>query len=229
MTRRYVYELAVVVQDGIRRMYENGEDIFYYITMYNEDYAMPAMPEGVGRGHSARDVQAEGRERRGDGAVVRQRTDSERGAAGAGDSGVEVWRACRCVERDQLHGAAAGCAGGRALEPAASGGEGEGAVSAECAGRCEGADYCGERLYEVDAGCRFLRGCRRGWLRWGRMDLDGATIASICGATLRSMRESIVGATLSKLAREGKFKAKAAQKAMEELGLNVDAVDPARA
>jgi pyruvate dehydrogenase E1 component len=41
--------------------------------------------------------------------------------------------------------------------------------------------------------------------------------------------ESIVGATLSKLAREGKFKAKAAQKAMEELGLKVDAADPARA
>jgi pyruvate dehydrogenase E1 component len=41
--------------------------------------------------------------------------------------------------------------------------------------------------------------------------------------------ESIVGAALSKLAREGKFKAKAAQKAMEELGLKVDAADPARA
>jgi pyruvate dehydrogenase E1 component len=38
-----------------------------------------------------------------------------------------------------------------------------------------------------------------------------------------------VGAALSKLAREGKFKAKAAQKAMEELGLNVEALDPARA
>jgi pyruvate dehydrogenase E1 component len=43
----YVYELAVILQDGIRRMYEQGEDVFYYITMYNEDYAMPAMPEGV--------------------------------------------------------------------------------------------------------------------------------------------------------------------------------------
>ena len=46
----FVYELAVVVQDGIRRMYEKGEDVFYYITMYNEDYAMPAMPEGVSEG-----------------------------------------------------------------------------------------------------------------------------------------------------------------------------------
>jgi pyruvate dehydrogenase E1 component len=40
--------------------------------------------------------------------------------------------------------------------------------------------------------------------------------------------KSIVGAALSKLARDGKFKAKAAQKAIEELGLKVDAVDPAR-
>src|SRR5260370_5147232 len=46
----YVYEMAVVIQDGMRRMYEKGEDIFYYITMYNEDYAMPAMPEGVEEG-----------------------------------------------------------------------------------------------------------------------------------------------------------------------------------
>jgi pyruvate dehydrogenase E1 component len=46
----YVYELAVIVQDGLRRMYAEGEDHFYYITMYNEDYAMPAMPEGVQEG-----------------------------------------------------------------------------------------------------------------------------------------------------------------------------------
>ena len=44
----YVYELAVIVQDGLRRMYEAGEDHFYYITMYNEDYPMPAVPEGEG-------------------------------------------------------------------------------------------------------------------------------------------------------------------------------------
>ena len=43
----YVYELAVILQDGIRRMYQDGESVFYYITMYNEDYAMPAIPEGV--------------------------------------------------------------------------------------------------------------------------------------------------------------------------------------
>ncbi len=41
------YELAVIIQDGMRRMYQEMEDVFYYITLYNENYAMPAMPEGV--------------------------------------------------------------------------------------------------------------------------------------------------------------------------------------
>ena len=43
----FAYETAVIVQDGIRRMYQEQEDVFYYITMYNENYAMPPMPEGA--------------------------------------------------------------------------------------------------------------------------------------------------------------------------------------
>jgi pyruvate dehydrogenase E1 component len=47
----YAYELGVVVEDGIRRMYgEVPEDVFYYLTLYNENYAMPAMPEGAEEG-----------------------------------------------------------------------------------------------------------------------------------------------------------------------------------
>jgi len=46
----YVYEIAVIVQDGIRRMYQELEDRFYYITIYNEDYAMPEMPPGSEEG-----------------------------------------------------------------------------------------------------------------------------------------------------------------------------------
>jgi pyruvate dehydrogenase E1 component len=42
----FAYELAVIVRDGIRRMYQEGEKIFYYITLYNENYCMPGMPEG---------------------------------------------------------------------------------------------------------------------------------------------------------------------------------------
>ncbi|HKQ82686.1 MAG TPA: pyruvate dehydrogenase (acetyl-transferring), homodimeric type [Steroidobacteraceae bacterium] len=44
------YELAVIVQDGLRRMYAEQEDVFYYITCMNENYAHPAMPQGVEQG-----------------------------------------------------------------------------------------------------------------------------------------------------------------------------------
>jgi pyruvate dehydrogenase E1 component len=43
----YAYELAVIIQDGLRRMYVDQEDVFYYITVMNENYAHPAMPKGV--------------------------------------------------------------------------------------------------------------------------------------------------------------------------------------
>ncbi len=46
----YAYELAVIIQDGMRRMYRDQEDVFYYITLMNENYAHPAMPEGVEEG-----------------------------------------------------------------------------------------------------------------------------------------------------------------------------------
>lgn len=47
----YGYELAVIVQDGINRMYgEKQEDVFYYLTTMNENYKQPAMPEGVEEG-----------------------------------------------------------------------------------------------------------------------------------------------------------------------------------
>jgi pyruvate dehydrogenase E1 component len=48
----FAHELAVILQDGIRRMYgpDVQEDVFYYITLYNENYAMPAMPAGTREG-----------------------------------------------------------------------------------------------------------------------------------------------------------------------------------
>ena len=44
------YELALIVEDGLRRMYGNGEDLIYYITLYNEKVRLPDMPEGVEEG-----------------------------------------------------------------------------------------------------------------------------------------------------------------------------------
>jgi pyruvate dehydrogenase E1 component len=43
----FAYELAAIVHDGIRRMYKNQESVFYYLTVMNEPYEMPPMPEGV--------------------------------------------------------------------------------------------------------------------------------------------------------------------------------------
>jgi pyruvate dehydrogenase E1 component len=44
----FAYEIAVIIQDGIRRMYGEGESVFYYLTVMNEAYEMPAMPRGEG-------------------------------------------------------------------------------------------------------------------------------------------------------------------------------------
>ena len=43
----FAYEIAIIIEDGIRRMYKDGESIFYYVTVMNENYAHPPMPEGV--------------------------------------------------------------------------------------------------------------------------------------------------------------------------------------
>ena len=44
----FAYELAVIIRDGIKRMYQDGEDIFYYISVMNENYIMPPMPSTPG-------------------------------------------------------------------------------------------------------------------------------------------------------------------------------------
>ncbi len=43
----FAYEIAVIVADGMKRMYQDGEEVFYYLSLYNENYAQPAMPKGV--------------------------------------------------------------------------------------------------------------------------------------------------------------------------------------
>ncbi len=46
----FAYEVAVIIQDGLRRMYQEQEDVFYYITVMNENYTHPAMPAGAEKG-----------------------------------------------------------------------------------------------------------------------------------------------------------------------------------
>src|SRR5438552_1623779 len=46
----FASELAVIIWDGMRRMFQQGEDLFYYLTLYNENYLMPPMVEGAEEG-----------------------------------------------------------------------------------------------------------------------------------------------------------------------------------
>jgi pyruvate dehydrogenase E1 component len=46
----FAYEMGVIIEDGLKRMYRDDEDIFYYLTLYNENYPQPSKPEGVDEG-----------------------------------------------------------------------------------------------------------------------------------------------------------------------------------
>jgi pyruvate dehydrogenase E1 component len=46
----FAYEIATIIKDGLRRLYSEGEEYFYYLTLYNESYPMPEMPQGCEEG-----------------------------------------------------------------------------------------------------------------------------------------------------------------------------------
>ena len=118
----FAYEVAVIVQDGLRRMYEEQEDVFYYITVMNENYEHPAHAGGRGGGHPEGHVSAARRRARGkaprvqllgSGTILREVIAGGRSAARR--TGVSR----RHLELPELHRAAPRGDRGRALEPAA--------------------------------------------------------------------------------------------------------------
>ena len=140
----YAYELAVIIQDGIRRMYENREDIFYYLTVMNENYAQPPMPEGAREGilrglykFKARGQQGRGSRAQllGSGAILNEARQ------GAGAPRRAVRRGGGRLVRHQLQGTASRRARGGALERAASDGQAAGSrMSPQCLGNAPGPD-----------------------------------------------------------------------------------------
>ena len=46
----FAYEIGIIIKEGLRRMYENNEDLFYYLTLYNENYTMPPIPKNSEEG-----------------------------------------------------------------------------------------------------------------------------------------------------------------------------------
>ena len=224
----YVYELAVVVQDGIRRMYEKGEDLFYYITMYNEDYVMPAMPEGSAEGilrgiYKLKPAAGEAvAQLFGSGPILNEVLRAQEILATKYGVHADVWSVTSYTElrRDAL-----AVERWNRLHPAEK----------------ERVPYVlsvlGESKGPIIAASDYMKSVPdllSPWLpsRLVSLGTDGFGRSDNREHLRRHFEvnaESIVGATLSKLAREGKFKPKAAQKALAELGLDVEAADPARA
>ena len=225
----FVYELAVVVQDGIRRMYEKGEDCFYYITMYNEDYAMPAMPEGsaegILRGMYKLKPAASGEavaQLFGSGPILNEVLRAQEILATKYGVQTDVWSVTSYTE---LRRDAQAVERWNRLHPA----EKEKVPYLVTAL----ADAKGPIIATSDY-MKSVPDLLTPWLpsRMVALGTDGFGRSDNREHLRRHFEvnaESIVGATLSKLARDGKFKPKAAQKAMVELGLDVEAVDPARA
>jgi pyruvate dehydrogenase E1 component len=225
----YVYELAVVVQDGLRRMYENGENVFYYLTMYNEDYAMPPMPEGVTegilRGLYKLKPAAKGEavaQLFGSGPILNEVLKAQEILATKYNVQTDVWsvtsytelrRDALAVERwNRLHPAEA--LKKSYLETTLEGTKGP-IIAAS--------DYM-----------KVLPDALSPWIpgRLVTLGTDGFGRSDNREHLRRHFEvsaEAIAGATLSRLARDGKVKPKVAQKALAELGLDTEAVDPAKA
>jgi len=225
----YVYELAVIVQDGLHRMYENAEDVFYYITMYNEDYAMPAMPEGSAEGilrglYKFRPA-AKGEavvQLFGSGPILNEVLKAQEILSSKYKIEADVWsvtsytelrREALAVERwNRLHPAEA--LKKSYLETTLEGTKGPIIAASDYMKSIPDmlSPWLPTRLVSLGTD-GFGRSDNREYLR----------------RHFEVSAEAIAGATLSKLVREGKVKPKVAQKALAELGLDTEAADPAKA
>jgi pyruvate dehydrogenase E1 component len=224
----FVYELAVVIQDGIRRMYEAGENVFYYVTMYNEDYPQLAMPEGVAEGivkglYKLKAAEGEAAVQLfGSGPILNEVLRAQTILAEKYKVHADVWSVTSYTEvrRDAL-----AVERWNRLHPAET----------------EKKSYLATLLDgtkgPIIAASDYMKVLPDGlapWLgsRLVSLGTDGFGRSDNREHLRRHFEvsaESIVGATLSRLARDGQFKPKDAQKALKELGLDVEAGDPAKA
>ncbi|MCI0486774.1 MAG: pyruvate dehydrogenase (acetyl-transferring), homodimeric type [Blastocatellia bacterium] len=97
----FAYEIAVIIQDGLQRMFKDGDDAFYYLTLYNETYLMPAQPSGIEHGiiKGLYRFQAGPEERShkahllGSGPIIRETLRAQTILADKYDTSADVWSA----------------------------------------------------------------------------------------------------------------------------------------
>jgi pyruvate dehydrogenase E1 component len=226
----YAYEIAIIVQDGIRRMYQNQEDRFYYITLYNENYAMPAMPEGfnpegVLRGIYRFRPAVKGKPKVhlfGSGPILNEAVRAQQILSEKYGVPADVWsvtsynelrRDALAVERwNRLH----------PDQPART-------------------PYLLEALKGADgpiiAASDYMKVVADQLAPWlaGRMETLGtdgfgrSDNREFLRRHFEINAESIAAAAISRLARDGKFDGKKALSAFAELGIDAEKIDPARA
>ena len=226
----YVYELAVIVTDGLKRMYEDGEDVFYYITMYNEDYAMPEMPEmpegareGIVRGIYRLKPAASGKavaQLLGSGPILNEVLRAQGILADKYGVESDVWSV---TSYNELRREALGVERWNRLHPT----------------KAEKTPYVvsalGKAKGPVIAASDYMKAVPdqlSPWLttRLVTLGTDGFGRSDNREHLRRHFEvdaEAVVAATLSKLARDGKFEAKRAQAALAELGVDAERGDPA--
>ena len=227
----WAFELAVIIRDGLARMYQKQEDCFYYITLYNENYPMPPMPPGVEEGilkglyrfrPATKIPGAKGRVAQilGSGTILREAMRAQEILAERWKVAADVWsatsytllrRQALAAERwNRLH------PGEKARTP----------YVAEQLGATEG---------PVVATSDYMKAVPDQIARWvpGRflpLGTDGYGLSDSRPALRRHFEidaEHVVVAVLHELSRLGKVPAADVAAAIKEYGINPDAEDPA--
>jgi pyruvate dehydrogenase E1 component len=223
----YVYEIAVIVQDGMRRMYQDNEARFYYITLYNEDWAMPEMPAGVEEGilrgiYKVRPA-AKGNaavQLFGSGPILNEALRAQGILAEKYQISADVWSV---TSYNELRRDALGIERWNRLHPA------EPQKQPYILKALEGAE--GPVVAASDY-MKVVPDQLAPWLqnRLVSLGTDGfgrSDNRQYLRQHFEVNAESIAAAAMSKLAREGKFDAQRAQKAFAELGVDTEKIDPA--
>jgi pyruvate dehydrogenase E1 component len=226
----FAYEIAIIVQDGIRRMYQMGEDRFYYLTLYNENYPMPPMPadfnpEGVLHGIYRFRVAEGGKavvQLFGSGPILNEALKAQQILAEKYNVPADVWSV---TSYNELRREALDAERWNRLHP----------------DQPERTPYLVDAIRGADgpivAASDYMKVVADQIAPWlsGRMEALGTDGfgRSDNREHLRKHFEidaaSIAAAALSRLARDGKFDAQKAKAAFAELGVGTEGRDPARA
>ncbi|MGE0443894.1 MAG: pyruvate dehydrogenase (acetyl-transferring), homodimeric type [Vicinamibacterales bacterium] len=230
----YAYEIAVIVEEGIKRMYRDGESIFYYLTLMNENYEMPPMPDGAREGilkgmyrlRAGQSAVGSGQKKSklkatllGSGAILNEVVKAQGMLEGYGVS-ADVWSVTSYTE---LYRDGHAAERWNRLHPTETQ---KVPYVTQCLGGAEGpivaaSDYVKALPDAIDR-----------WLprRLTSLGTDGFG-RSEGRASLREFFEVdarfVTVATLSALAQDGQIDAKVVQKAIADLGINPDKPNPA--